>query len=111
MIVRNIPTEKIINGHRIVTSEMVVASIPEYRTSGEGVVVIKNISTSKVLLDHLTTDRIIIKAQTNVLIIPSVGKIDDEYDEIMLERGACVEFAFVVDGWYILSSDGLKGLD
>jgi hypothetical protein len=111
MIVRNIPSEKIINGNRIVTSDMVVASVPEYRTAGEGVVVIKNIPTCKVLLDHLTTDRIVIKAQTNVLIIPSIGRIDDEYDEIMLERGACVEFAHIVDGWYILSSDGLKGLD
>ena len=37
-----------------------------------------------------------------------MGKIDDEYDEILIDRGACVEFAYVAGGWYILSSDGLK---
>ena len=35
-------------------------------------------------------------------------KIDDEYDEILIDKGACVEFAYCAGGWYILSSDGLK---
>jgi len=45
---------------------------------------------------------------TKVLIIPDVGRIDETYDEIMLDTGACVEFRFCVGNWYILSSDGLK---
>jgi hypothetical protein len=37
-----------------------------------------------------------------------MGLIDEQYDEILIERGAAVEL-FRVDGnWYILSSDGVK---
>jgi hypothetical protein len=45
---------------------------------------------------------------TKVLIVPLIGKIDDEYDEILIDKGACVEFQFIENGWYIMSSDGLK---
>jgi len=34
--------------------------------------------------------------------------IDEFYDEVVIERGACVELEFVENTWYILSSDGLK---
>ena len=37
-----------------------------------------------------------------------VNKIDEEFDEIEMGRGACVEFRFCGNSWYILSSDGLK---
>jgi hypothetical protein len=50
----------------------------------------------------------VIKALTKVLIIPDVGKIDEVYDEIDLDWGACVEFRFAAGNWYIISSDGLK---
>ena len=37
-----------------------------------------------------------------------MGQIDEQYDEILIDKGSCVEF-FRVDGnWYIISSDGLK---
>ena len=29
-------------------------------------------------------------------------------DELLLEKGACVQFKFVEGNWYIVSSDGLK---
>ena len=45
---------------------------------------------------------------TKVLIIPDMGKIDEEYDEILIDKGACVEFRFCAGTWYIMSSDGLK---
>jgi hypothetical protein len=34
--------------------------------------------------------------------------IDEEFEEVELSNGSCVEFKFVGDFWYILSSDGLK---
>ena len=34
--------------------------------------------------------------------------IDEEWDELLLEKGSCVQFQFVQGNWYILSSDGLK---
>jgi hypothetical protein len=45
---------------------------------------------------------------TEVLIKPDINKIDEDYDEILIERGACVEFRFCAGNWYIISSDGLK---
>ena len=34
--------------------------------------------------------------------------IDEEFNEVELNKGSCVEFKFIGDFWYILSSDGLK---
>jgi hypothetical protein len=50
----------------------------------------------------------VIKALTLLTIIPDMGKIDEEFDEINCDRGACIEFRFCNGNWYILSSDGLK---
>jgi hypothetical protein len=43
-----------------------------------------------------------------ITIKPDIGKIDEDYDEIVMDRYACVEFRFCGGSWYILSSDGLK---
>jgi hypothetical protein len=40
---------------------------------------------------------------TKLLVIPDVGLIDEEFDEVELDRFACVEFRFVRGNWYILS--------
>jgi len=45
---------------------------------------------------------------TTVLIKPDVGLIDEEWDELLLEKGACVHLSFVEGNWYIISSDGMK---
>jgi hypothetical protein len=80
----------------------------EYRTKGESIIIVRNTPSSKILLDSTTTTYIKIKALTNVIIIPFIGKIDEEYDEILINKGACVEFYNVEGNWYILSSDGIK---
>ena len=80
----------------------------EYRTKGEEVIIVKNTQSSKIILDPTTTDHIKVKALTNVIIIPFMGKIDEEFDEIIINKGACVEFFNGNGNWYILSSDGLK---
>ena len=107
-IIRNTPSERIINGKLVMSSEMAIVSDARFTTKGEGIVIVKQVENSTVTLDHTTTDHITIKALTKVLIIPLMGKIDDEYDELLIDKGACVEFAYVAGGWYILSSDGLK---
>ena len=85
-----------------------IVTIPEYRTSGEEFILVKGVPNSKIILDQSNTEHIVIKALTKVLIVPFMGLIDEQYDEILVDRGAAVEF-FRVDGnWYILSSDGLK---
>ena len=85
-----------------------IVTTPEYRTNGEEFILVKDVPNSKIILDQTSTEHIVIKALTKVLIVPFMGLIDEQYDEILIDRGAAVEF-FRVDGnWYILSSDGLK---
>jgi hypothetical protein len=107
-IIRSTPSERIVNGKLIVSSETVIVSDSQFRTRGEGFVIVKGVDNCKVILDHSTTDHITIKALTNVLILTSTGKIDEEFDEILISKGACVEFVFSSGNWYIMSSDGLK---
>jgi hypothetical protein len=69
---------------------------------------VKDVNRSVVMLDSQTTDHIIIKSLTNVLVKSLSGLIDDEYDEISLDKGACIELFSINENWYIVSSDGLK---
>jgi hypothetical protein len=80
----------------------------DYRTNGEILLVIKDVESCNITLDSNTTEHIIIKALTKVFIRPSSGKIDEYYDEIFIDWGACVEFYLLENNWYIVSSDGLK---
>jgi len=107
-IVRSIPSEKIINGIQVKTSELAVVSEETYTTNGEYAIVVKDVKNSTIKLNSQTTDRIKIKAITNVLIIPDKNKIDEHWDEIQIEKGACIELVFIYHNWYILSSDGVK---
>jgi hypothetical protein len=69
---------------------------------------VRNVSESTIILDSKTTDHIVVKAMTKVTIKPNIGKIDEDYDEIVADKYACIEFRFCGGNWYILSSDGLK---
>jgi hypothetical protein len=79
-----------------------------YTTNGEYLLVIKNTQTCRITLDVETTDHIIIKALTDVYIVPKEGLIDEQYSEIHIGNGACVEFYSLDSQWFIVSSDGLK---
>jgi hypothetical protein len=107
-IVKSIPSRRIINGMSINTSEISVVSELDYRTNGESCIIIRGVAQSFVTLDSRTSDHITVKAMTHLTIRPDVGKIDEEYDEIVADKFACIEFRFVGGNWYILSSDGLK---
>jgi hypothetical protein len=107
-VIKNIPSQRLINGKVINTSEVSVVSEPFYETHGEACIVLRGIQQAKIRLDSISTDHTVIKAMTKVLIIPDIGKIDEEYDEILIDKGACVEFRFCAGVWYIISSDGLK---
>lgn len=79
-----------------------------YTTNGEILIVVKDVDKCDLTLDSNTTDHIIIKALTNVIIKPSSNYIDEYYEEIQIEKGACVEFYLLENNWFIVSSDGLK---
>ena len=79
-----------------------------YTTNNETFLIVKDVDYSEVTLNSSVTNKITIKSLTSVLIKSDVGSIDEEWDELLLEKGACVQFQFVEGNWYILSSDGLK---
>ena len=106
-IFRSIPSKRIINGHEVETSESAIVTNESYTTNGEYALIIKGIENCTIYLDSTTTDHIVIKALTNVL-VKSNKLIDEEFNEVELTKGSCVEFMFIGSFWYILSSDGLK---
>ena len=107
-IIKSIPTRKIINGLIIDSSEISVVSELEYKTNGESCIIVRGVSQSVITLNSRTTDHVVIKSMTKITIKPDFGKIDEDYDEIVADQYACIEFRFVGGNWYILSSDGLK---
>lgn len=107
-ILKTIPSTRLINGQILETSEISIVSETEYRTNGEECVVVRNVLESTIILDSRTTDHVVIKAMTKITIKPDKGKIDEDYDEIVADKYACIEFRFCAGNWYILSSDGLK---
>jgi Gpi18-like mannosyltransferase len=107
-IIRTIPSRRIINGNLVETSQVSLVSETDYNTNGEECIIVSKVSKSLIILDSKTTDHIVVKSMTLTTVKPDIGKIDEEYDEIVLDKFSCVEFRFVSGNWYILSSDGLK---
>jgi aconitase A len=106
-IFKSTPVTKIVNGLTIKTSDSALITNSKYKTNGESALIVKDVESCTIFLDSTTTEHISIKSLVNLLII-SDYPIDNEYDEIELNSGASVELRFLKDGWYIMSSDGLK---
>lgn len=111
-ILKNKPIRKtVFRGERSInldTFDTVIISEELYKTNGENLIIVKDVDQSKIKLDSTTTDRIRIKTLTNCTIIPDLNRIDEDWDEISVNRGACIELQNVNGIWYILSSDGIK---
>ena len=95
-IIKTIPSTRLINGEVIETSEISIVSEKEYRTNGEECVIVRNVQESTIILDSKTTDHVVIKSMTYLKIKPDIGKIDEEYDEVIADRYSCIEFRFCV---------------
>jgi hypothetical protein len=85
-----------------------VVSTPTYETNGEYLIIVKNVESCTITLDGYTTESVKIKVLTKTTILPKYSLIDEQYDEIEIDNGACVELEYVEGGWYIISSDGMK---
>ena len=107
-IVKSKPEQTTINGQQVMVSDKVVISEHSYKTNGESLIIVKDVNQCEILLDSTTTEHIIIKTLTKCLIKTTQGFIDEQYEEIFVDRGACCEFYFALGNWYIVSSDGLK---
>lgn len=93
-------------GQKVYTIKKVVEQ-PIYKTNNEEFILVKN-SVEKIILDNQNTNEITIKALSTVTVTCTENKIDEEYDEILLEKGSCVQLLKLNNIWYIISSDGLK---
>jgi len=93
--------EKPVEVHKIISDSV-------YTTNDETFLIVKNVERSEVTLNSNVSTKITVKSLTNVLVKSDIGLIDEEWDELLLEKGACVKFKFVEGNWYISSSDGLK---
>lgn len=107
-IIKSIPAKRIINGFTIQTSDSSIVIEPEYKVSGEACIIVRGVKECTLSLDSSTSDHVVVKSLTNLIVKPDMNRIDEEYDEVALGKFACVEFKFIKDTWYILSSDGLK---
>ena len=106
-VFRNFSSKRIINGNLIETSDSAIVSNPTYKINGEYVIITKDVPECTITLDSKTSDHVVIKSLTYT-IVKSEDLIDDEFNEIEISKGSCVELKHVYRGWYILSSDGLK---
>jgi dihydrofolate reductase len=106
-IFRSTPSKKIINGVETQTSEVAIVTDSTYSTMGESALVIKGVDLCELFLNSKTTDHVVIKALTRID-VKGDSLIDEEFDEVELDKGACVEFRKIGEYWYILSSDGMK---
>lgn len=106
-IFKSKPIKKKVNDAIINTSDFVVIMEKEYITNGESYIIVRGVPHCTIKLDSKTTEKVTIKAMTDVLIIAD-KPIDEEYDEIELQKGASVELLSASKWWYIMSSDGLK---
>ena len=100
--------KRVIGEEVLLTSQVCMISDETYTTEGESVVITKDLDSIEVILNHKNTDHVIIKALTNTKIKPIEGLIDEEFNEINIEKGACVELYYAFGSWFVVSSDGLK---
>jgi hypothetical protein len=79
-----------------------------YKTNGESLIIVKETPSCNLYLDSSTTNSITVKSMSKVIIHPNKTLIDEFYETLLIEKGACVVLEYVSGYWYIISSDGLK---
>lgn len=103
-----IQTQKVIHHQDDKKNFSIVISDPTYTTGVESLIVVANVDNCEITLNSSENDKITVKSLTNVIIKPDLGLVDQEWEELTIEKGACVQFQFVENHWYIISSDGIK---
>lgn len=108
-LIKTYPIKKTVNGKEVTVSDTVVVNnTPFYKSNGESAIITKNNNSECViLLDETTTEHVTIKSMSDTT-VKSNKLIDEQYEEIALEKFASVELRFINNYWYVMSSDGLK---
>lgn len=84
-----------------------IVSVNNYKTTGEKKLIIRDVDECEIIIDEEKTKEIFIKSFSKTL-IKTESLIDEEYNELLLNKGACVHMSLIRNVWYILSSDGIK---
>lgn len=79
-----------------------------HKLNKELLIVVRDSENSEIILNSKEYSYTTVKSLIKTIIKPDVGLIDEEWEELLLEKGSCVQFQFVEDVWLILSSDGIK---
>lgn len=96
---------RLIDGRKLGVTSIVI--LPKYKVNGEETIIVKDVDFCELTLDHESSEYLIIKSMTNTL-IKSDYLIDEEFEEIELQKGSSIELRFIQNYWYVMSSDGLK---
>ena len=91
-----------------IKQKMIIVREPFYTTSDHEIIIVKDVDECKIVLNSSKIDNVTIKSLTKVSIKPDLGEIDEFWEEIIIDKGACVNFRFMEGNWYIISSDGVK---
>jgi hypothetical protein len=91
-----------------VTNITKVVYTQQFTVNNEDLLLVKTNESATIFLNENSNDFVTIKSLTNTTIIPINSKIDEDYDELTIGKGACVELQKIDGGWYIMSSDGIK---
>lgn len=90
------------------TNPIKVVTSPEFTVTEEQLILTKSVEECLINLNNNSNNSIVIKSLTNTTIRPINSKIDEQYDELIIGKGACVELLRIDGNWYVLSSDGIK---
>lgn len=90
------------------TNPIKVVTSPEFTVTEEQLILTKSVEECLINLNNNSNNIIVIKSLTNTTIKPINSKIDEQYDELTIGKGACVELLRIEGNWYVLSSDGIK---
>ena len=91
-----------------IKQKMIIVREPFYTTSDHEIIIVKDVDECKIVLNSAKIDNVTIKSLTKVSIKPDLGEIDEFWEEIIIDKGACVNFRFMEGNWYIISTDGVK---
>jgi hypothetical protein len=91
-----------------VTNITKVVYTQQFTVNNEDLLLVKTNESATIFLNEDSNDFVTIKSLTNTTIRPINSKIDEDYDELTIGKGACVELQKIDGGWYIMSSDGIK---
>jgi hypothetical protein len=108
--IKKIEPETVLTRETSVSNDTIIKIVDtsEFNVSNEDLLLVKTNESVTIFLYENSNNFVTIKSLTNTTIKPINSKIDEEYDELTIGKGACVELHKIEGYWYIISSDGIK---